>query len=162
MTSQFSDMTSPSKLFDVVLYLLSSLFTGPSFMSLSSLVLELWQLPFVRDWPEIWKLEIPSCEFSTIPGNWGKLGRPKIRDKITPSRLGLINWWKVFVKWACRFSCELFNFFSIKNLGKNYFQTNISFWGTVGLLCFTVLTFMSASQWGLGTVGRFIYCFPLA
>ena len=121
MTSQFSDMTSPSNFFDVVFYLLSSIFTSPSFMSVSSLVLELWQLPFVRDWPEIWKLEIPWCEFCTIPGNWGKLGRPKIRDKITPSRLGLIIWWKVFVKWACRFSCEHFKFFSIKKLRKKLF-----------------------------------------
>ena len=38
MTSQFSDMTSTSIFFDIVLFLLSSLVTGPSFMSISSLV----------------------------------------------------------------------------------------------------------------------------
>ena len=53
MTSQFSDMTSTSNFFDVVLFLLSSLVTGPSFMSMSSLVLELWQFLFIRDWPEL-------------------------------------------------------------------------------------------------------------
>ena len=36
-----SDMTSSSDFVDVVLFLLSSLVTGPSFMSMSSLVLEL-------------------------------------------------------------------------------------------------------------------------
>ena len=37
------------KFIDVVLFLLSGLVTGPSFMSVSSLVLELWQLSFIRD-----------------------------------------------------------------------------------------------------------------
>ena len=36
--------------FDPVLFLLSSLVTGPSFMTISSLVLELWQFSFIRDW----------------------------------------------------------------------------------------------------------------
>ena len=38
--------------FDVVLFLLSSLVTGPSFMSILLLVLELWQFSVIRDWPE--------------------------------------------------------------------------------------------------------------
>ena len=62
MTSQFSETTSTSNFFDVVLFLLSSLVTGLSFMSVSSLVLELWQLSFIRDWPEIRKSEIPQSE----------------------------------------------------------------------------------------------------
>ena len=41
--------------FGLVLFLLSSLVTGPSFMSVSLLVLELWQFLFWRDWPEIRK-----------------------------------------------------------------------------------------------------------
>ena len=49
MKSQFADITSSSNFFDVVLFLLSSLVTGPSFMSISSLVLELWQFSFIRD-----------------------------------------------------------------------------------------------------------------
>ena len=73
MTSQFSDMTSTSFLFDVVLFLLSSLVTGPSFMWISSPVPELWQFSFIRDWPEIWTSEIPASEFWAISGDWCKL-----------------------------------------------------------------------------------------
>ena len=78
MTSQFPDMTSTSNFFDIVLFLLSSLVTGPSFMSISSLVLELWQFSFIRDWPEIRKLEIPPSEFCPISGDWGELWIPKL------------------------------------------------------------------------------------
>ena len=41
IASQICDMTSSSNFFDVVLFLLSILVTGPSFMSISSLVQEL-------------------------------------------------------------------------------------------------------------------------
>ena len=78
MTSQFSNMTSTSILFDVVLFLLSSLVTGLRFMSISSLVLELWQFSFIRDWPEIWKSEIPPSEFCPISGDWGELWIPNL------------------------------------------------------------------------------------
>ena len=77
MTSQFSDMTS-SNVFDVFLFLLSSLVTGPSFMSVSSLVLESWQFLFIRDWPEIRKSEIPPSEFCPISGDWGELWIPNL------------------------------------------------------------------------------------
>ena len=59
VTSQFVNMMPSSNSFDIFLFLLSSLVTGPSFMSMSSLVLEMWQFSFIRDWPEIQKLEIP-------------------------------------------------------------------------------------------------------
>ena len=78
MTSQFSKMRSSSIFFDVVLFLLSSLVTGQSFMSISSLVLELWQFPFIRDWPEIRKSEIPPSEFCPISGDWGELWIPNL------------------------------------------------------------------------------------
>ena len=78
MTSQFSKMTLLSVLFDVALFLLSSLVTGPSFMSISSLVLELWQFSFIRDWPEIRKSEIPPSEFCPISGDWGELWIPNL------------------------------------------------------------------------------------
>ena len=58
----------------LTLFCLSCLFTGLSFMSISSLVLELWQHSFVRDWPEIQKSEISLSEFCPISGDWGKLG----------------------------------------------------------------------------------------
>ena len=51
------------------LFFLSNLGTGSSFMSISSLVLELSQFP----WPEIRKLEIPPSEFGPISGDWGYL-----------------------------------------------------------------------------------------
>ena len=75
VTSKFSNLTSSSIFLDV-LFLLSILVTGPSFMSISSLVLELWQFPFIRDWPEILKLEIPPSEFCPISGDWDELGIP--------------------------------------------------------------------------------------
>ena len=78
MTSQFSDMTSTSNFFDVVLFLLSSLVTGPSFMSMSSLVLELWQFSFIRDWPEIRKLDISPSEFCPISGDRRELVIPNL------------------------------------------------------------------------------------
>ena len=71
MTSQLTDMTSSPKFFDVLLLLLSRLVTGPSFIP--SLVLKLWQFSFIRDWPEIWKSEIPPSGFCQISGNWGEL-----------------------------------------------------------------------------------------
>ena len=73
-----SDMMASSTFSDVVLFLLSSLVTGPSFMSISSLVLELWQFSFIRDWPEIRKSEIPPSEFCPISGDWGELWIPNL------------------------------------------------------------------------------------
>ena len=58
------------KFFDVFLCLLSSLVAGSSFMSISSLVLELWLFSFIRDWPENRKSEIPLSEFCQISGDW--------------------------------------------------------------------------------------------
>ena len=76
--SQFSDMTSTSKVFDVVLFLMSNLVTGQNFMSISSLVMELWQFSFMRDWQEILKSEIQPSEFFPISGDWGKLWVPNL------------------------------------------------------------------------------------
>ena len=56
----------------------SNLVAGPSFMSISSLVLELWQFSFIRDWPEIPKLEIPTSEFFPISGDWSKVRIPNL------------------------------------------------------------------------------------
>ena len=77
MTSQFANMTS-SSIFWRFLFLLSSLVTGPCFTSISSLVLELWQFSYIRDWPEIWKSEIAPSEFCPIPGDWGELCTPNL------------------------------------------------------------------------------------
>ena len=53
--SQFADMTSWSFFYDVVMFFMSSLVTGPSFKSISLVsisLLELWQFLFIIDWPE--------------------------------------------------------------------------------------------------------------
>ena len=81
MTSQFFDMTSSSIFFFDVLLLLSSLITGSRFMSMSTLVLELWQFPFIRNWPEIQISEIYLSRFCWISGDWGKLGIPNLARK---------------------------------------------------------------------------------
>ena len=65
-------------IFVVVLFLLSSLVTGTSFMSISSLVLEFWQFCFIRNWPEIWKSEISPYKFCPISGDWVKSGLPNL------------------------------------------------------------------------------------
>ena len=71
-------MTSTSIFFDVVSFLLSILVIIPSFMSISSPFLELWQFSFIRDWPEIRKSEIPTSEFFPISGDWGNLWIPHL------------------------------------------------------------------------------------
>ena len=72
-------MRSSTKLFfDVVYYFLSSLVTGPSFMSISSQVLELWQFSFLSDWTEIQKSELVLSDVFPIPGDWSKLGIPNL------------------------------------------------------------------------------------
>ena len=78
MTSEFSDMASSSIFFDMVLFFLSSLVAGPSFMGISSLVLELWQWSFIRDLPKIRKSEIPPSEFCLISGDWDELEIPNL------------------------------------------------------------------------------------
>ena len=78
------------QIFWVVLFFLSSLVTCSSFMSISSLVLELWQFTFIRDWPEIKKMETPLSEFCPISGDWGELEIPNL------ARMSLMKW---RVKW---------------------------------------------------------------
>ena len=48
------------------------------YMSISLMVLEWWQFLFIRDWPEIWKTEIPSPKFFAISEYLGKLGIPNL------------------------------------------------------------------------------------
>ena len=63
MTSQFTDMTSSSGIFDLAVFLLSGLVTGSILMLIYWLVLELWQFLSIKDWPEIWRSEITPSEF---------------------------------------------------------------------------------------------------
>ena len=81
MTSQLPDMTSSSIFFDVALFHLSSLVTGPSIMSISLVVMELRQFSFIRDWAEILKSEIPLSKFCPISGHWSKSGMPSLTQR---------------------------------------------------------------------------------
>ena len=81
MTSKFPDMALSLKSFYAVLFPLSSLVTAPGFMSVSSLVLDLWQFSFIRDWPEIRKSEILPSEFCLISRDWDKLWIPNLVRK---------------------------------------------------------------------------------
>ena len=87
MTSQFSNMTSTTIFFEIILFLLSILVTGPSFIPIWSLVLELWHFFFIRDWPEIRKSEIPPSAFCPISGDRSKLWIPNL------ARVSLIEWY---------------------------------------------------------------------
>ena len=62
----------------VDLFLLSSLVSCLSFMSISSLVLVLWLYSLIRDWPETQKAEILPSEFCPTSGDWGELGIPNL------------------------------------------------------------------------------------
>ena len=57
---------------------LLSLVTGPSFMPISWMVMELWKFSLVKDWPEIWKSEIPLPPFFPISGYSGELSIPNL------------------------------------------------------------------------------------
>ena len=63
---------------NATVFLFPSLVTGPSFTSILLLVLELWQISFKKDWPEIRKSDISPSEFCTISGDWSKLGIPNL------------------------------------------------------------------------------------
>ena len=60
------------------MFLFSGLVTGPAFVSISLLVLELSQFFFMKDWPEIWKSEILPSESCPISEDWDKLGIPNL------------------------------------------------------------------------------------
>ena len=64
--------------FNFAVFFLSNLVTRPNFMSISGLVLELWQFSFIKDWPETWKSEIPPSEFFPISGDWRELRIPNL------------------------------------------------------------------------------------
>ena len=78
MASQFSGMTSSPNFLNNVLFFLSILVTAPSFMSISSMVLELWQFCFLRDWPEIQKSEISPSDFCPVSRDWCELLIPNL------------------------------------------------------------------------------------
>ena len=78
MTSKFSDMTSLLSSFGIVLFHLSGLVAGLSFISISSPVLGLWQFSFTKEWPEIRKPEIFPSKCCPISRDWEELGNPNL------------------------------------------------------------------------------------
>ena len=78
MTSKFSDMTSLLISFGIVLFHLSGLVAGLSFISISSPVLGLWQFSFTKEWPEIRKPEIFPSKCCPISRDWEELGNPNL------------------------------------------------------------------------------------
>ena len=109
------------KYFDVFLFLLSSLITGPSFMSISSLVLELWHCLFIKDWPEIRKSEISPSEFCQISGIWSKQGIPNL------ARTFLLKcYWRLQnTRVTALMVCELLRYYATSNFWKtqNLFES---------------------------------------
>ena len=91
MTSQFSNKTSTTFFFKIILFLLSSLVTGPSFMSIWSLVMELLQFRFIRDWAKIRKSLIPPPELCSISGDWSELGISDLAQKFLIKRYWMLQ-----------------------------------------------------------------------
>ena len=80
MTPQFRDITSSSDLFDVAVFLLSILVTGPSSMSISLLVLELGHF-FYKGLTR--NLEIRNTpHFCPLTEDWEKLGIPNLAQML--------------------------------------------------------------------------------
>ena len=107
--------------FEVTLFLLSGLITGPSFMSISSLVLELWHCLFIKDWPEIRKSEISPSEFCQISGIWSKQGIPNL------ARTFLLKcYWRLQnTRVTALMVCELLRYYATSNFWKtqNLFES---------------------------------------
>ena len=74
MTSQLSE--NSSNFFDLTVFLLSNLVTGPRFMSISWL--ELRKFLLIKDWSEIWKSQIPQSEFCPVSRDWDKSEIPNL------------------------------------------------------------------------------------
>ena len=88
-------------------------------MSISSLVLELWQFSFIWDWPEIRKSEISPSEFCPISRDWGELLIPNL------ARMFLVKcYWMLqnaWVKWILKYESK----FTWKSQGIYIVEPNI-------------------------------------
>ena len=78
MTSRFVDIASTSDLFDLAYFILSNRVTGPGFLSISLLILQLWQLLFITYWQEIQKSETNPSQLCAIFRDWGELWIPNL------------------------------------------------------------------------------------
>ena len=78
MTSQLADMRLSPDFFGVAVFLLSSLVTGPTFLSISVLVLELGQFSFSKGLTKNPEIGNNPIEFCLISGDWVRLGTPNL------------------------------------------------------------------------------------
>ena len=124
MTTKLIEMTSSSIFLDVVVFLLSKLVTGPNFMSMSWLVLEVWQILFTKDCREIRKSEIQPSEFSSISEDWDKFGENFSNKILLNAAKGqgcsFYHFWVVKIKPArlgLKLLYELRNDVELKSLG---------------------------------------------
>ena len=92
ITSPFADMTSASNFSDIVVFLLSSLVTGPSSSQYHDWLWSYDNFLFLKDWPEVWKSEIPPSGFCPISGDWDELGIPNL------ARISLIKSYRMLKK----------------------------------------------------------------
>ena len=80
---------------------------------------------FIRDWPEIWKSEIPPSEFRPISGDWGKLGLPNV------ARISRINCNKILLNVAKCQGNSFYRFWVIKGkptgMGEREVESKITF-----------------------------------
>ena len=123
MISRFSHVASSSIFFWRCFVSLVNFSYWSKFHANIITVLELWQFLFIRDRPEIWKLEIPPSEFCPISEDWSELGIPNLARMFLecckmsglqlllltfyfyrgvkllppPSRLGLINYILIYM-----------------------------------------------------------------
>ena len=91
---------------------LSSFVTGPSFMSISLLVLELWQFSFIRDWPEIWKSEI-----HPVAGYWSMMKMPNFANFSNKMLLNVAKYQ----------GYSIYHFWVTKGKKKRYFDSQFEF-----------------------------------
>ena len=91
MASQFVDMTL-SSIFLTLLCVSLFKFRYMSIIHVISLpVFGLWEFLFLKDWPEIWILEIPPSEFCPVSGDWGKLGIPNLARLFLIKSYGMLQ-----------------------------------------------------------------------
>ena len=99
VTLWFADTKSWSIFFDVLLFLLSSLATGSSFMSISLLVPELWQLLFTRD-----LTRNPEIENTPV---WVLFNFWRLEKRLTDTKFGM----NVSLKVTSVEKCQVYSFY---------------------------------------------------
>ena len=93
--------------FEVVLFLLPSLVTAPSSMSIPSLVLESWQFLFVRDWPNIRHFSHVTESRIFKNCNLRKKADRNFRDYFLKNHFRLLRLYSNPTSWLARSCCHM-------------------------------------------------------